>query len=313
MNDVVVIGAGPAGLTAAIYALRAGLEVTICEKNIYGGQMSIIDTIENYPGFLKISGMDFSSAIYEQVMKLGSKFVFSEVTGVNFGEEEKCISTLSEGDIYAKTVIIANGLKRRFLGCKGEREFAGRGVSYCATCDGAFFKGKSVIVVGGGNTALEDALYLSNICRKVTMLVRNDHFRGENLLVDAVNNVENIEIIFESNLKEISGKDFVESALIEGSNGDIKEISTDGVFIAIGYQPDNDLYKNKIKMNAARYFISNETCETNIPGVYVAGDCRVKPLRQIVTAVADGAVAGSAAAAFILRQMSAKKIMAKRT
>ena len=311
MNDVVVIGAGPAGLTAAIYALRAGLEVTICEKNIYGGQMSIIDTIENYPGFLKISGMDFSSTIYEQVMKLGSRFVFSEVTKVDFSGEEKCISTLSEGDICAKTVIIANGLKRRFLGCKGEREFAGRGVSYCATCDGAFFKGKSVIVIGGGNTALEDALYLSNICRKVTMLVRNDHFRGENLLVDAVNNAENIEVIFESNLKEISGKDFVESALIEGSNGDIKEISIDGVFIAIGYQPDNDLYKNKIKMNASGYFIANETCETNIPGVYVAGDCRVKPLRQIVTAMADGAVAGSAAAAFILRQISSKKVMAR--
>lgn len=309
MNDVIIIGAGPAGLTAAIYALRAGLDVTVCEKNIYGGQVSIIDEIENYPGFVKISGVDFSNALYEQVVNLGAKFVFSEVTGVDFSGEEKCVSTSSEGDIYASSVIIANGLKRRLLGCKGELEFAGKGVSYCATCDGAFFKGKSVIVVGGGNTALEDSLYLSNICSKVTMVVRKDLFRGENYLVEEVNNTENIEILFESNLKEIAGKNFVESVTISTKDNETIDMNVDGVFIAIGYQPDNEIYKNHIKMNASGYFIADETCETDVEGVYVAGDCRIKPLRQIITAAADGAMAGNRAASFVLRQISSKKVM----
>ncbi len=311
MNDTVIIGAGPAGLTAAIYALRAGLDVTVCEKNIYGGQISTINTIENYPGFSKISGVDFSNAIYEQVVNLGAKFIFSEVIGLELSPEEKCVITSSEGDIYAKAVIIANGLKRKLLGCKGENEFSGKGVSYCATCDGAFFRGKSVIVVGGGNTALEDALYLSNICKKVTVIVRKNYFRGENFLVEQVNNTENIEILFGSNLKEISGKNFVESVVISKNDGDAISMKVDGVFIAIGYRPDNEIYKNKIEMNESEYFIADETCETNIAGVYVAGDCRVKPLRQIVTAVADGAVAGSRAASFVLRQMYSKKVMAR--
>ncbi len=309
MNDVVVIGAGAAGLTAAIYALRAGLNVTVCEKNIYGGQMSIIDVIENYPGFNKISGTDFSNALYEQVVNLGAKFIFSEVTGVDFSGDEKCVTTSSEGDIYANAVIIANGLKRRLLGCKGELEFAGKGVSYCATCDGAFFKGKSVIVVGGGNTALEDALYLSNICSKVTMLVRREHFRGENFLVEEVNGTENIEVLFESNLKEISGDNFVESVMISIKEDKTIKMDVDGVFIAIGYQPDNEIYRNQIKMNASGYFVADETCETNVSGVYVAGDCRVKSLRQILTAAADGAVSGNRAASFVLRQASSKKVM----
>lgn len=311
MSDVIIIGAGPAGLTAAIYALRAGLDVTICEKNIYGGQISIVDSIENYPGFRKISGADFSNALYEQAVNLGAKFVFSEVVSVDFSADEKCVSTSSEGDLYAATVIIANGLKRRLLGCKGEREFTGKGVSYCATCDGAFFKGKSVIVVGGGNTALEDALYLSNICSKVIILVRKDHFRGENFLVDEVNNAENIEVLFESSLKEISGKNFVESVVISESENGTVSMDVDGVFVAIGYQPDSEIYKGKIEMNTSGYFVSDETCETNVQGVYVAGDCRVKQLRQIVTAASDGAVAGNKAAAFVLRRMASKKVMTR--
>ena len=298
MVDVVIIGAGPAGLTAAIYALRAGLKTTICEKNIYGGQTSIIEYIENYPGFKKISGVDFSTSLYEQVMALGAKFVFSNVVDLDLNGDEKCIYTSSGEKIYSKTVIIANGLKRRLLGCAGEKEFNGKGVSYCATCDGVFFKGKSVIIVGGGNTAIEDALYLSNICKDVKIVIRKDKPRAEKILVDSAEKKENIEFLFKSNITKICGEKTVDSVLI---NADRKErkLNIDAVFIAIGYEPDNEIYKNKIKMNEMGYFESDETCKTNIPGVYVAGDCRVKPLRQIVTAAADGAVCGNEAAAYV--------------
>ena len=307
--DVAIIGAGPAGITAAIYALRAGAKVTIFEKNIYGGQTAIIDSLENYPGFSKISGADFANALYNQVVSLGAEFVFSEVKSVDFKEEEKCISTAGDGDFYAKSVVIANGLKRRLLGCKGEEKFAGRGVSYCATCDGAFFKSKNVIVVGGGNTALEDALYLSNICKEVTLIVRKNYFRGEEFLVNAVNNTENINVMFESNITEICGEKFVTSVVVN-TQDEIKHMKIDGVFIAIGYEPDNSIYENQIELNESRYFIADETCKTKVPGVYVAGDCRIKPLRQIATAIADGAVAGNSCAAFV-RQAKFEKSVVK--
>ncbi len=302
MIDVVVIGAGPSGITAAIYALRAGLDVAIIEKNIYGGQTSIIDSIENYPGFIKISGADFSNALYEQVKKLGVKFVFSEVKDVNFNENLKTVYLSNGEKLEARSVIIANGLKRRKLGCEGEKEFFGKGVSYCATCDGAFFKNKSVIVVGGGNTALEDALYLSNICKDVSLIVRKNYFRGEKYLVDMVKNTNNINVMFESSIKKIIGEKSVNSVSVLQKDKSLKEIKTDGVFIAVGYQPDNEIYKNKIDMDENDYFVANETCKTNVSGVFVAGDCRVKPLRQIATAVSDGAVSGNGAAAYVLKQ-----------
>lgn len=295
MTDVSIIGAGPAGLTAAIYALRAGWRVKIFEENIYGGQTSIIDKIENYPGFESISGVDFSNALYNQVEKLGGEFIFAKVSNVELTEKDKVLYT-SNGEKYtSKTLIIANGLKRRNLGCKGEKEFTGRGVSYCATCDGAFFKSKNVVIVGGGNTAIEDALYLSNICNKVTMIVRKDHFRGEKYLVNAVMNTTNIDIKFDTVLSEINGDKVVKNIKIKNVKTDITEnLSIDGVFIAIGYEPDSKMYNSQIDIDDRGYFIADETCKTNIPGIYVAGDCRIKPLRQIVTATSDGAVAGSA-------------------
>lgn len=298
MVDVVIIGAGPAGLTAAIYALRAGLNTTICEKNIYGGQTSIIEYIENYPGFKKISGVDFSTSLYEQVTNLGGKFVFSDVVCLDLDGDEKRVRTSSGEEICSKTVIIANGLKRRFLGCEGENEFHGKGVSYCATCDGAFFKDKSVIIVGGGNTAIEDALYLSNICKDVKIVVRKDKCRAEKILVDSAEKKENIRFLFKSNINKICGDETVTSVIIS-TDGKESKVDTSAVFIAIGYEPDNKIYEGKIKMNEMGYFEADETCKTNIPGVYVAGDCRVKPLRQIVTAAADGAVCGNAAAAYV--------------
>lgn len=299
-TDVAIIGGGPAGITAAIYAARAGLKVIICEKNIYGGQTSIIDTIENYPGISKISGVDFSNALYEQCTHFGVEFIFGDVTKVDLKDDKKVLFLSDGKSIEAQSVIIANGLQRRLLGCKGEKEFSGKGVSYCATCDGAFFKGKKVAVVGGGNTALEDALYLANICEKVTVIVRKNYCRAEKYLVDAVNKTKNIEVMFESNIKEINGEKSVKSALVSVTGKEDIDLQLDGVFIAIGYQPKNEMYADDIEVDEGGYFVSGEDCKTKVPGVFVAGDCRKKSLRQITTAVADGAVCGNNAAKFIL-------------
>jgi len=302
VKDIAIIGAGPAGLTAAIYALRAGVKVTICESNIYGGQASIIDKLENYPGFKSITGIDFSSAIYDQVKNLGGEFIFSEVKSVELRSKIKSLKLSSGEELESKAVIIASGLKRRGLGCKGEKDLIGKGVSYCATCDGAFFKSKKVIVVGGGNTALEDALYLSNICKEVTLVVRKDKFRGENYLVKAVNEAANIKVLFNTNVKKIHGSDTVNKVTLLNSRGESFDSEIDGVFIAIGYKPDSEIYKDQVELNESGYFLAGESCETNLEGVYVAGDCRAKLLRQIVTAVADGAVAGNKAAEYVLRK-----------
>ncbi len=299
MVDLAVIGAGPAGITAAIYALRAGLSVAVCEKNVYGGQTSIIENIENYPGIEKISGFDFAEILFNQAKNFGAKFIFDEVNKVDLKSEIKKISFKNREPLETKTVVIANGLKRRLLGCKGEKEFAGRGVSYCATCDGAFFKDKKVAVVGGGNTALEDALYLANICSEVTLIVRKDHFRAENFLVNTVKNKENINICFESRIEEIIGDKKVEKIRVASQDSpETKDI--DGVFIAIGYEPDNEIYRGQIEMTESGYFVADESCKTSAEGVYVAGDCRIKPFRQIATAVSDGAVAGSNASSFVI-------------
>lgn len=298
MTDLLIIGAGPAGLTAALYALRAGLSVNVFEKNMYGGQVSIIDKIENYPGMKNVLGADFSNNLYEQVKNLGAEFVFDEVKKVDLKGLKKIINT-HNGVFESKTVIIANGLKRRELGCTGEQKFKNRGVSYCATCDSSFFKNKSVVVVGGGNTALEDSLYLSKICKNIILAVRGSFFKAEQALIEATQTKDNIEIKMETTVQEIKGENKVESVTLKSKNGKIKEFLVSGVFVAIGYEPDNQIYKNQIDIDENGYFLSSETCSTNIPGIFVAGDCRVKPLRQIVTATADGAVAGNMAAKFI--------------
>lgn len=307
MKDVLIIGAGPAGLTAAIYACRAGLSVGIVEKNIYGGQTAIIDMIENYPGFKKISGFEFSTVLHDQVESLGAEFIFNQVNEVDFNGVEKTL-VMEDGKTYsASTIIVANGLKRRKLGCRGEDKLLGKGVSYCATCDGAFFKDKVVVVVGGGNTAIEDSLYLSNICKKVILVVRKDHFRAEKTLSDAVFNKSNIDVKFNTNVKEILGEKVVNEVILNCEEAE-ESISVDGVFIAVGYQPDNEMFRNKIDMNTSGYFVAGEDCITNVPGVFVAGDCRIKPLRQIATAVSDGAVAGNAAASYVSTLVSANKL-----
>lgn len=296
MKDVIIIGGGPAGFSAAIYAVRAGLNVQILEKAMWGGQAVNTPEIENYPGILKVSGAEFSMQLHNQASTLGVEVDNREVTRVELEGPVKKIYT-GEELLTAKSVIIANGVSRRTLGCDGEKEYKGRGVSYCATCDGAFFRGKDVALVGGGNTAMEDALFLSNLCRKVYVIHRRENFRADKVSVEELQKRKNVEFVLNSVVEEIYGEDLVKGILVYNRvNQEKRKIDVQGIFIAIGYKPDNRMFEQQLELDQDGYFITDENCHTRIPGVYVAGDCRSKKLRQIVTAAADGAVAGFEAA-----------------
>ena len=297
--DMLIIGAGPAGLTAAIYGLRAGLSAVVFDRGVYGGQVAQTAEVENYPAILRISGPDFAQAIHQQAAELGADIRMEAVERVDLDGAVKRLFT-PEGIYEGRTVVIANGAKRRLLGCEGEEAFTGRGVSYCATCDGAFFRGRDVAVVGGGNTALEDALYLANLCRRVTIIHRRDSFRGQKLLADAVGRHGNIDVLFRHEVVRIEGERAVGGVVVRGPDGQRRRLEIAGVFIAIGYEPDNALFAARLPLDESGYILAGEDCRTPIPGVYAAGDNRAKPLRQIVTAAADGAVAASQAANHIL-------------
>lgn len=297
--DMLIIGAGPAGLTAAIYGLRAGLSAVVFDRGVYGGQVAQTAEVENYPAILRISGPDFAQAIHQQAAELGADIRMEAVERVELDGAVKRVFT-PEGIYEGRTVVIANGAKRRLLGCEGEEAFTGRGVSYCATCDGAFFRGRDVAVVGGGNTALEDALYLANLCRRVTIIHRRDSFRGQKLLADAVGRHGNIDVLFRHEVVRIEGERAVGGVVVRGPDGQRRRLEIAGVFIAIGYEPDNALFAARLPLDESGYILAGEDCRTPIPGVYAAGDNRAKPLRQIVTAAADGAVAASQAANHIL-------------
>ena len=297
--DMLIIGAGPAGLTAAIYGLRAGLSAVVFDRGVYGGQVAQTAEVENYPAILRISGPDFAQAIHQQAAELGADIRMEAVERVELDGAVKRLFT-PEGIYEGRTVVIANGAKRRLLGCEGEEAFTGRGVSYCATCDGAFFRGRDVAVVGGGNTALEDALYLANLCRRVTIIHRRDSFRGQKLLADAVGRHGNIDVLFRHEVVRIEGERAVGGVVVRGPDGQRRRLEIAGVFIAIGYEPDNALFAARLPLDESGYILAGEDCRTPIPGVYAAGDNRAKPLRQIVTAAADGAVAASQAANHIL-------------
>nr|WP_312214036.1 thioredoxin-disulfide reductase [Clostridioides sp.] len=299
MKDVIVIGAGPAGLTAALYAVRAGLTVTVYEKSVYGGQVTGTAEVENYPSIRKISGFDFANNIYNQSISQGVEINFEEVEKIEDKGNYKVVKT-SSGDHESKTVIIANGVERRKLGCKGEKEFTGKGVTYCATCDGAFFKNQDVAIVGGGNTALEDALFLANNCSKVYLIHRRDSFRGDKILIDAVLKRENIEIIYDSGVDEITGDTKVREIKIKNLKDDsISTITVDGIFVAIGLEPKNQMFSNILELDKSGYIVADESCTTKVEGVFVAGDNRTKFLRQIITAASDGAIAAVQAANYV--------------
>jgi len=298
MLDTIIIGAGPAGLTASIYALRYGLKAIIFDSGFYGGQVSTTSEVENYPAIKKISGIDFSNRIYEQAVDLGANIKFEKVNSVCFKNKIKSVTT-DNGKYEALTIIIANGAKRKLLECEGEKNFTGKGVSYCATCDGAFYKNKNVVIVGGGNTALEDALFLSNICNNVYIVHRRDTFKAEKYLVKSVKTKSNIKIIYNSEVKKIGGNETVSSVSLKNNvSGAIENLEVDGVFVSIGFEPNNKIF-NDIMLDDKGYIVADESCKTNIEGVYAAGDSRTKILRQIVTAVSDGAVAAFNVANYI--------------
>ena len=292
--DTIIIGAGPAGLTSAIYCARAGINVLVIERDAYGGKISYTNRICNYPGFVSVSGEDLAKKMYDCIEALDVPFEYDEVINSYLKNDIKSVVLSSGKEYQSLSVIIATGLKTRNLQCPGESEFLGRGVSYCATCDGFFFKDKTSIVVGGGNSALEDAIYLSGICKNVIILVRKDFLRGDQILQDKIKNIENIKILFNSEIKEIIGSNKVEKVILKSE----EEILTDAVFIAIGQVPSNESF-SEVSSNELGYFESNEECLSNIDGVYVAGDCRSKSLRQIVTATSDGAISASNAVKFV--------------
>lgn len=293
MYDVIIIGAGPAGLTGAIYARRAMKSVLVLEALSYGGQIINTLSIENYPALPNVSGFDFATNLYIQAKELGTEIRFEKVLEISEGSLKKVIT--SKNTYEARTVILATGCENRKLGLAKEEEFTGKGVSYCATCDGNFYKGKTVAVVGGGNTALEDALYLSDIASKVYLIHRRDAFRGEETTLNLLKKKGNIEFILNSNVTKLIGTDKLEKIVV---NND-KEMNVSGLFIAVGKIPLNDGFKNLINLSDGGYVLSTEDCHTNVPGIFVAGDVREKDLRQLVTATSDGAVAASEAIKYI--------------
>ncbi len=300
MYDVVIIGSGPAGITAGIYAKRAGLKAVVIEKaSMGGGQVLNTYEVDNYPGLQGINGFDLGMKFTEHASKLGVETIEADVTKLEVAEQVKRIYT--ERDmIETKTIIIASGAAHRKLMVPGEEELAGMGVSYCATCDGAFFKNRSVAVVGGGDVALEDAIFLARGCEKVYLIHRRDEFRAVKVLRDTVKETPNIEVIWDSIVTSIQGEDQVSSVTIQNVYTNAETVqAVDGVFIAVGNIPNTD-YITEIKKDRSGYLVAGEDCATDVAGVYAAGDVRTKSLRQIVTAVADGANAITSVQEYLL-------------
>lgn len=303
MYDVVIIGAGIAGLTAAIYVRRSNKTVLVLEGQAYGGQIINTLQIENWPGDYGVSGVDLMQKIYKQATELGAEVEFEEVEVVEKVGEDFVIKT-EDGEYKAGAVILAVGAEDKKLGIEREAELTGRGVSYCATCDGAFYKGKNVAVIGGGNTALYDAVYLADIADKVYVVHRRDGFRGDAVLVEKLKRKENVEFVLGYVPEQILGDDKVvgvklaPSGKVDSATSE-KILDVDGIFVAIGKKPATEKYAELVKLDENGYIVASEDCKTSCDGVYVAGDCRTKDIRQLVTAAADGAVAADAAVNYL--------------
>lgn len=298
MYDIIIVGAGPAGLTAAIYGRRALKNVLVLEALSYGGQIINTLDIENYPAAAHISGYDFATNLYNQVKELGAEVKFEKVTNItDMGDIKKVITTKNEYE--TKTIILATGADNRKLGLENEDSLIGKGISYCATCDGNFFKGKDVAVVGGGNTALEDTLYLTDLVNKVYLIHRRDEFRGDLTIIEKLKEKDNVEFVYNSNVTKLISDDKLEAIEVTNKDGSKKEINVSGLFVAIGKVPENENFKNLISLDDSGYIISSEDCHTNIEGIFVAGDNRVKELRQLVTATSDGAIAATEAVKYL--------------
>ena len=292
LYDVIVIGGGPGGYTAALYAARANLSVAILEKLSPGGQMGTTDVIDNYPGFPQgVNGFELAMQMKEGAERFGAQTQLAEVTQVELAGQVKTVHT-SGGDYQARTVVLATGAHPRELGLPGERELRGRGVSYCATCDGMFYRGKTVVVVGGGNTAVADVLYLSRLCEKVYLVHRRDTLRASKVYLDPLQKAENVEFVWDSEVKQLLRDQAVTGVRVRNKKtGEERDIPCAGVFVAVGYLPNTELYRGQVELDEAGYVLADETTQTNLPGVFAVGDLRKKPLRQVVTAASDGAVA----------------------
>ena len=291
MYDIIIVGAGPAGLTAALYAARANKKVLVFEAKAYGGQIVNAPLVENYPGIDKISGFDLASNMYNQVINLGVEVKFEMVKKIT---KEKEVITDS-GTYQGKAIILATGAENRRLNLPNEVDYIGKGVSYCATCDGNFFKGLDVAVVGGGNTALEDALYLADICNKVYLIHRRNSFRGEDKYVGLIETSEKIEYVLNSNVVSLNGEDRLTNIDVKDNDGNVKNIKVDGLFIAVGQQPKNELFADVVELDERGYIKAIDEVHTTCKGIYVAGDTREKELKQLTTAVSDGSLAATVA------------------
>lgn len=297
--DMIIVGAGTAGLSAAIYGARAGKSVLVLEANTYGGQIVRSPEVENYPGIAHISGYEFAQNLYDQAVNLGAAVEFENVVEIRADGREKYVVT-EDNEYTALSVILATGAVNRPLGVDGEDDFVGAGISYCATCDGAFFKGKDVAVVGGGSTALEDALFLSAYCRKVYLIHRRDAFRGEQKYVDNLKTKDNIEFVLNSQVTALKGNDFLEAVDVKNKvSGETVTLPVSGLFVAIGQMPQNGPFAGLINLDDGGYIAAGEDCRTNVEGIFTAGDCRTKTVRQLTTAASDGAAAALAACEYL--------------
>ena len=294
--DIIIIGGGPAGLTAAIYARRANKTVLVMEKGTFGGQITSSPKVENIPGFISVSGNEFGEVLMEQAMELGAEVECLEALSVTDGDIKTV--TTDEGDYQARALIIATGTKHRLLGLDREEDFIGNGISFCAVCDGAFYADKTVAVIGGGNSALQEAILLSKTSKKVYVVQNLDYFTGEEKLIEELKTTENVVTIMGAVVTELLGDD--ELSCIKIKRGDqIEELKIDGMFTAIGLIPQNEIFASLVKLNDWGYVDSGEDCLTTANGIFVAGDCRSKRIRQVATAAADGAVAALAACDYL--------------
>jgi len=299
MHDIIIVGAGTAGLSAAIYGLRAGKSVLVLEQASYGGQIINTPEIENYPAIQKISGFEFATNLYNQAKNLGAEFAFEKVEGIEDKGQFKEVKT-KDKSYEGKTVILATGAKNRSLGVEKEEELVGKGISYCATCDGMFYRGKVVAVNGGGNTAVEDATFLSDYVEKVYVIHRRDEFRADKAEVDRLVSKPNVELVLNSTVKTLeSDASGLTGLVVVNKNGEERSLKVDGLFVAIGQAPDNQAFSDLVELDGKGYISAGESTLTKTPGIFTAGDCRTKAIRQLATAASDGAVAGLAAVSYI--------------
>lgn len=298
MYDIIIIGGGPAGLTAATYACRAGKRVLILEKSAFGGQITWSPRVENFPSIVSISGVELGDRLLEQAMAQGAEVELEEAAAILPEGDVKRVRTASGAEYIGRAVIIATGARPRPLGIAREEALVGSGVCYCAVCDGAFYNGRPVAVNGGGNSALQDAMLLSEKCSRVYLIHRRADFRGEAKLVEALRARDNVELLMEARVVELLGEDELTGIVVEGRGGR-RTLDVEGLFVAIGHAPDNAAFSPLITLDGAGYADADEACTTRTPGVFVAGDCRKKSVRQLTTAVADGACAALAACAWL--------------